>query len=89
MLELVVQVPHVDVGDMTRRPVKVADVPLTELGQHSMLKKPMVPWPIHALIAENSQAEGTAACHKTISASAGKLESPQQISPACPLPPDC
>ena len=63
VLELIAQVPHVGVGDMTRSPVllppeivKVAAVPLTELGQHSVLKKPMVSWPRHALVAENSQA---------------------------------
>ena len=70
--ELSVQVPHVGVGDVTRRAVllppeivKVAAVPLTELGQHSVLKKPMVPWPVHALVAENSQAEGTVPPHAT------------------------
>ena len=60
VLELTVQVPHVGVGDMTLRPillppdiVQVAPIPLTELSQHSVLKKLVVPWPIHGFVAAN------------------------------------
>ena len=55
---------------MTWRPVlmppeivQVSTVPFLKLGQHIVRKKPMVPGPRHALVAEHSQAEGTVPLH--------------------------
>ena len=45
--------------------VQVSTVPLTQLRQHSVRKKPMVPEPCHALVADHTQAKGTVPLHAT------------------------